>query len=467
MTTKLYSERVLLERSGTFTLQPALIEIHDAAIVSIEAQPNTIPEGTHRFGAKVIAPAFVNAHTHLAMSALRGLTSIVNQEGNVIEDVYFKIESELDAHDIRAFTRLGAMESLLHGVGFVWEHYYGGTASAEGIIDVGLEGVVSPTLQDVHGPGTAILDAQLNATETLNSEHFASRGIFAAWGPHATDTVSDTLWHKITEAALRTNLPLHLHLSQSWEEYQRNHTKFEQSPVERLKNLGVLECSFLGVHGLYLSEPDLELLSPDRHTLGFCPGSQVQFGFPAHFDSWHQLKIPWIVGTDCGVSNDSMNVQQELRLVAGMGSLRTTWSLEHERLRQLGTLASGRTVIENRQDAFEEFECYRDPSLLLKTITSIPGSMHSKVKVGQIKVGSRASLLIIDPNHPCLWPGDDMLRSLAYCDAAPAIESMMVGGRWLAPPGEPFREVLLKGDDYQECLIEAHQRRQALFNRLN
>ena len=162
-----------------------------------------------------------------------------------------------------------------------------------------------------------------------------------------------------------------------------------------------------------------------------------------------------------------MNVQQELKLVAGMGSLRTTWSLEHERLRQLGTLASGRTVIESRQDAFEDFERYRDPHLLLKTITSIPGSMHSKVKVGQISKGARASLLIIDPEHPCLWPGDDMLRALAYCDAAPAIESMMVGGRWLAPPGQPFREYLVRSLEYRDYVEEANQRRSALFERLS
>ena len=166
------------------------------------------------------------------MSAFRGLSSAVQQEGNAVEDVYFQLESQLD-EDIRAFTRVGAYESLLQGVGFVWEHYYGGTALADGIYDAGLEGVVAPTLQDVHGPGTAILQAQLAATEALRSADYASKGIFAAIGPHATDSVSNTLWRDIVSLAQSTELPLHFHLAQSWEEASEPN-QHRQSTVERL-----------------------------------------------------------------------------------------------------------------------------------------------------------------------------------------------------------------------------------------
>ena len=40
------------------------------------------------------------------------------------------------------------------------------------------------------------------------------------------------------------------------------------------------------------------------------------------FQIMERRGLPWVVATDCGVSNDTMNVQQELRLVAGLGSPR-------------------------------------------------------------------------------------------------------------------------------------------------
>jgi cytosine/adenosine deaminase-related metal-dependent hydrolase len=37
-------------------------------------------------------PAFVNGHTHLAMGALRGITGSGSFDGNVVEDLFFKLE---------------------------------------------------------------------------------------------------------------------------------------------------------------------------------------------------------------------------------------------------------------------------------------------------------------------------------------------------------------------------------------
>ena len=464
--TKLYAERVLLIRDGEYVFRPALIEIDGAKITRIEDNPTSIAPETLRLDHKVIIPAFVNAHTHLPMSAFRGLASVVQQQGNVVEDVYFKIESELTNDDIRAFTRLGALETILQGVGFVWEHYYGETALAEGMMDVGLEGVVAPTLQDVHGPGTAVLENQLDATERLQATRFSEHGIFAAIGPHATDSVSDNLWREIVKLAEKTKLPLHFHLAQSWEEYERNQTTHGFSTVERLEHLGVLTTRFLGVHGLFLSNRDLQRLSPERHTLGFCPGSQVQFAFPGNFHSWEQAGLPWVVATDCGISNDTMNVQQELRLVAGLGSLSTTWSAEHEAFRNENTLEAAQKVLSRRGADYAKFKRYREPAMLLQKITSTPGQLHPDVKVGDISVGHRASLLALNPDHPAIWPATDPVRALTYCDAAPAIDAMMIGGRWVTDPNENLRDALLSNPKHQDFMREARDRRTKLFEKL-
>ena len=86
---------------------------------------------------EVLVPAFVNGHTHLAMGALRGITGSSSFAGNVVEDLFFKLEVALEKADVRAFARMGCWESLLAGAGFCWEHYYFGDALVGAFLDTG------------------------------------------------------------------------------------------------------------------------------------------------------------------------------------------------------------------------------------------------------------------------------------------------------------------------------------------
>jgi cytosine/adenosine deaminase-related metal-dependent hydrolase len=53
------------------------------------------------------------------MSAFRGIGGVAALSGNVVEDLFFQIESLVQPGDIRAFTRMGAYEALLSGTGVV------------------------------------------------------------------------------------------------------------------------------------------------------------------------------------------------------------------------------------------------------------------------------------------------------------------------------------------------------------
>jgi 5-methylthioadenosine/S-adenosylhomocysteine deaminase len=158
----LYSDRVVLD--DPLRVTPARIEIAGTRIREVtETSRAALDAGTVDLGDRLVSPAFVNGHTHLAMAAFRGLGSD-DFAGNVVEDLFFRLESALTPEDIRAFARLGAYECLLSGVAVVWDHYYGGTAVAEALLDTGLSGVVAPTLQDLGGPGAGASEAQLDAT---------------------------------------------------------------------------------------------------------------------------------------------------------------------------------------------------------------------------------------------------------------------------------------------------------------
>ena len=418
-------------------------------------------------GDRLITPAFINAHTHLPMMAFRSIGQASDFQGNVVEDLFFRLESNLTGADIRAFARMGAFESLLAGVGCVWEHYYGGADLTSALMDVGLSGVVAPTLQDKSGPGVGQLERQLAYTQDLaTNSDLQEDGVVAAVGPHATDTVSDSLWQTIAKLAETHSLPIHSHISQSVEEFERSFDEYGCSPVERLHRLGALSAapSMLLVHSLFVGEQDLKRLKPEQHVLGYCPYSQVQFGFPAPVGAWLEHGLTVALGTDCAACNDTMNVQRELRIFASTEALQTTYSTALDQFMATGTVGDAQAVWSQRVKRFEGAYARRPFAAQLASVWSIPGSMHPQLKLGRIQQGYRANLLIFDVDHPSFWPRTDVLRALCLSDTGAAIWGMLVNGRWVGRRGE-FQQSILGSEAYRETLREADERLKALLSR--
>jgi cytosine/adenosine deaminase-related metal-dependent hydrolase len=445
---------------------PARIRIAGSTIAEVVEQGREqLPQGTLDLGSRLVTPAFVNGHTHLAMAAFRGIGETLDYAGNVVEDLFFRLESGLSPEDIRAFTRLGAYESLLCGVGAVWDHYYGGTAVAEALVDTGLTGVVAPTLQDLAGPGASSWGDELGATaEIAESRRFTEAGVVAALGPHATDTVSTDLWRRIADLATTHGLPIHLHLAQSADEYERSLLRHEKTPVEQLAALGLLTelPAMLLVHDLFVTDRDLGLLDPARHVLGCCPFSQLRFAFPADPLPWVRSSLRWQVGTDCAPSNDSMNVQKELRLLGGMHGFRTTFSPAYATFRDTGVATSTATL---RRSSFEAAAPLGNARALLSGVWSVPGSLHSALPCGRIQVGALANLAIWDRDHPALWPAVDPLGTLAWCDPLGALDGLVVKGQMIGELGRLQVSVRSSGE-YREALREANARRTRLLGRI-
>ena len=418
-------------------------------------------------GEQLVTPTFINAHTHLSMTAFRGLHTQAFG-GNVVEDLYYQLESKLTPEDVRAFARFAAYESILSGTGLVWDHYYHGEALAHGLAEAGLPAVIAPTLQDIHWPGVDLIESQLTATENLDSHEWRRKGIFSALGPHATDTVSDKLWRTVVELADKRKLPIHVHVSQSPEEYARLMERDGQSPIQFLHSRGVLDTDVakLFVHGLYASADDLTVLRDQNVVLGYCPFSQVQFGFPAHVENWTQHGLSVAIGTDCGASNDSMDVQQELRLAAGGQAFGITSSETVSRFYQSGASNAAQAVEALRVQLRTTNEAYLQPTDLLDTVWQTPGTLHPHFNCGALAIGQMANIAIWDAQHPSLWPIHDVRRTLVMNQTAAALNGLFLMGQQRGRIGD-FQRSIREEEGYQESRSEAEARRRSFLTRIN
>ena len=430
-------------------------------------------------GDRPVTPAFVNAHTHLALGFLRGASVREASAGDIVEEYFFRIEKGLRAEDVRAFVRMGAYESLLHGVAFCWDHYYYGEAVADGMVDAGMAGVVAPTVQDVAGPGTGRLEDQLEATEAIDaSDARRVQGIYAAYGAHATDTVSEELWRRLADLAAQHQLPIHSHAAQSPREVQRALERHGATPIDWVRSTGVLDAAptSLLVHCLYARRAELEPLAGLPVTLCFCPYAQRVFGFPADPRRWTDCGLPWVVATDTSAGNDSMNLQKELRAVA---ELRTTPVATSPPLvdfldaantgdagpENLGEQVAG--IANHREAEFARAADLATPAALLDRVWRLPGGLHPSVRVGVLEAGALANLIVWDLDHPAFWPAcsdASILQAVALGDTTGAMHGLMSAGQWIGRLGDVYSGVL-ESAELLEARIEADARRKELLAR--
>lgn len=464
------SRRMVWGRGAALRVAPGYVVVDRARIVEAvrgDEDPKQAAEARgaalEEFGERLVSPAFVNAHTHLALVFARALDPGSATAGNTVEEFFFRVERKLTYDDVRALSRMGAYESLLAGVGLVWDHYYFASAVAEALRDVGLCGVVAPTLQDVAGPGADGWEAALAETEALHgSAELEAAGIATALGPHATDTVSAQLWERIAAMGERHGLPIHVHLAQSIEEVERAVERHGVEPTQWLEQMGVLErVRGLFVHGLYLRDADLARLDPKRHLLVWCPRSQAVFGFWARVDRWVANHRPFVVATDCAATNDAMDVQAELAFIVGQRTAPAGYSEAGEAF--FSGSGSPRAVWEARRSAFERLDAAVQPAALLDRVWAMPGDVHPKLQAGVLEPGRLANLLVWDLDQPELWPAHDPLRALTLTAASRGIHAMMVAGQWRGEAGS-FRQSIVSSPEYREARHEADVRLRALLS---
>jgi 5-methylthioadenosine/S-adenosylhomocysteine deaminase len=455
---RLRSTRVLLTAVDGYRITPATVVLRKDRIT--EVLPHEPPQqGDDDLGERLLAPAFVDAHTHLALCFMRGVDTR-RVRANLVEDLYFHFESRLSPGDVRAFARMGAYESLLNGVGFVWDHYYAGLEVADALRETGLCGAVAPTVQDLAGPGKNQSERALRDTLDLaHSSAYQGSGIVAALGPHATDTVSPALLRRIAELAESEQLPVHLHVAQSVDELRRVEAREGRSPMALLQREGVLTRPphVLMAHAIYASMADLQGLVADRHTLAFCPSSQAQFAMPASLPHFERAGVRWAVASDCASSNDSMNLQKELRACVLAGATHATYHFAYASFMETGRFAEAEAAAEARLEGATELRAGLQVERLLSRVLELPGSMHPHLAVGRIAPGSLANLVCWDLSHPAFFPAVDPLRGLCLGDTAGAMYALWTRGQEHGTRGDVARSIV-QSDAYRENQAEARAR---------
>lgn len=404
------------------------------------------PAGDDRdLGDAILLPGLVNAHTHLELTAFRGLLDglpfrewIVRLQG--AKTAVMTRERYLDS------ARLGAAEGVRAGITTFADTCDSGVA-LEAMRDAGVRGIM---YQEVFSPSAdparvaeaaAGLRAKLDALEPF-ADDLRHLGI----SPHAPYTVSDPLF----ALAARSGRPLAVHVAESEAE-----TRFVRdaagpfadglrargidvaprgrTPVELLDRLGILAERPLLIHCVRVDDADRSAIARAGAGVAHCPISNGRLGHGiAPVLELLDAGVAVGLGSDSMASNDRMHLLEEMRAAVVGQRARALHhdALSPRRALELATLGGARAL--GLDARIGSLEPGKDADLAAFALPPGTSADADPIAALVFALGGAAATMVTVAGTPLVWDGrhlsDDPALPARVADTATRLVRHLGGG---------------------------------------
>jgi 5-methylthioadenosine/S-adenosylhomocysteine deaminase len=322
------SQDSLLRPRWVIPVEPAgaILEDHCVAVRDglIEAVLPCAAAGT-RFssyesvdlGEHALIPGLVNAHTHAAMSLMRGMADDLPLMRWLEEHIWPAEKKHVSPQFVKDGTLLACAEMLRGGVTCFNDMYFFPAAALEAALEAGMRVSLGVIVFDFPSAYGSDPDDYLAKGLALRDQWREHPMVSFCLAPHAPYTVSDGSFRKIAKIAGEVELPVHIHLHETADEIERSLAEHGVRPIERLQRLGLLGPGLIAVHAVHLTDAEIALLARHGASVAHCPSSNLKLasGF-APTAKMAAAGINLALGTDGAASNNRLDLFEEMRLAA-------------------------------------------------------------------------------------------------------------------------------------------------------
>ncbi|MCB0216386.1 MAG: amidohydrolase [Caldilineae bacterium] len=375
------------------------------------------PPGARRVEGRrcAVLPGLMNAHTHSAMAILRSYADDMPLMPWLTEKIW-PLEARLTEADVYWGTRLACLEMIRSGTTFFNDMYWHFHGTARAARDSGMRAQVAGVLIDAGDPaGTERQhEAVLEQLESVST--YGSRVGFAL-GPHAVYTVGAASLAWVADLAQSRDLPIHIHVSETVGEVAACVDAHGMRPPAWLDRLGLLGPRTLAAHCVHLDDAELQLLAERGVTAIHNPISNLKLasGGPMRYAAMRELGLRVTIGTDGCASNNNLDLLEELKFAA--------------------LLAKHACGDPTRLPAAEALD------LATRQAADAFG-----LDCGRIEPGRLADLILVDLEHPMMFPGHGLPADLVYSAQGRAVRSTICDGQVLMEDGRVEDEAAIRAE---------------------
>ena len=270
---------VLLDESRT-VLPNAFVAVEGSQISYVGTKRPAGPFGQVIDGAgKVLMPGFVNAHTHVPMTLMRGYGGGCDLH-TWLHQYIFPTEAKWDDRAIRAATALGLAEMIASGVTCIADMYMNNEAIIQEVLSAGISANIccgATQFTDGFDPEThhdCVVQRQL--TERW---HGAGEGQIAIDGSiHGEYTSHAPLWEWMARYAADHGLGMHVHLSETKSEHDGCVARHGRTPAALFEQYGIFAVRAIAAHCVWTTPDDWAILARNGVSAVTNPMSNLKLG---------------------------------------------------------------------------------------------------------------------------------------------------------------------------------------------
>ncbi len=306
-------EGVVLEHHSIAIKDGHITAILPRTEAEAQYQAETVVDRSHH----VIIPGLINAHTHAAMSLMRGMADDVPLMTWLTEHIWPTEGQWVSPAFVHDGTRLAMAEMLRGGITCFNEMYFYPDEVARQAEHAGMRAVVGLIVIDFPTAWAQNAEEYLHKGLALHDKVRGSSLVTTALAPHGPYTVSDEPLQKVVMYAEELDIPIHMHVHETAEEIQQGIEQHGKRPLARLAELGLTSPRLLAVHMTQLTDEEIADYAAANGNVVHCPESNLKLasGF-CPVQKLLDAGINVALGTDGAASNNDLDMFGEMRTAA-------------------------------------------------------------------------------------------------------------------------------------------------------
>lgn len=375
---------------------------------------------------RVLLPGLINAHTHAAMTLIRGLADDLRLDVWLM-GYMMPVEREFVSPDfVRLGTQLACAELIRSGVTCFADMYYYEADVAQAVADAGMRAICSQTVLKFPAPDAQSFEESLEAARDFIQSWKGHPLIVPSVAPHSAYTCTEEIIKATIDLALEFDVPLHTHIAETTHEVENMRAENGMPVVPYVKKLDLFNARVIAAHCVHIDEGEIHTLLHHGVGVAHNPTSNLKLasGF-APVSTMLDVGLNIGIGTDGPASNNDLDMFEEIRLAA--------------------LIAKGFTGEPTTLPA-------RD--VLTMATRSGAKALHIGDITGSLEVGKRADLILVDITKLHSAPRfrrdpEGLYAQLVYATKSTDVTDVMVNGEWL------MRDRVLQTLDEEDLLHQA------------
>lgn len=410
MATLFTNVTALLMDEGFTTLRNGFVAVNGTNISYVGTErPAGDFDRTIDCNRKVMMPGFVNCHTHVPMTLMRGYGGGHDLQ-SWLNDFIFPAEAKWDDRSMAAATGLGLAEMIACGVTCIADMYMRTGVIARQVLDAGISANLSVGAVYFGSPEEFSPDKCgdcENHIRLYEDWHNAGNGqILADASIHAEYTSCPPVWEWVADYALEHGLGMHVHVSETKKEHEACVAKYGLTPIQLLNQYGVWDTRAIAAHCVYTTPEDWAVMADKGISCVHNPYSNLKLGSGvAPVPAMLKAGVNVALGTDGVSSHNSIDLFDDMKLAA----------ILHNGVNCDPMAMTARQALE---------------------MATVSGARALGRNTGRIEAGRVADLILVDFDAPNLIPCHDEAENLVFSARGSNVVMNMARGKVIYQNGE-------------------------------